>query len=194
MHVKNDIAAAHPEWVSNGAKIVVIDYDSPQTIVDAFYGIDVVISTVGGAMEGLLRQQDLVVAAKSASVKLFVPSEFECPQDPNSPFYAIKTKITDKIEEIDIPYAIFYTGLWPDMVFSPSVAPDSYSQVLNVSIGFLDGILKTAMSTLEEREMLSYLSHPALTLLDLFPMFLLISPLRISSGRLSVLRATARYV
>jgi uncharacterized protein YbjT (DUF2867 family) len=159
VHLKIDIAAAHPEWVSNGAKIVVVDYDSPKTIVDAFHGVDVVISVLGGSVESFLKQQDLIVAAKSASVKLFVPSEFACPTDPNNPFYAIKIKITDKIREINLPYAIFYPGVWPDMAFSPSVAPDSYRQVLNVSIGFLDGILKTAMSTLEERETLSYLSQ-----------------------------------
>ena len=66
-------------------------------------------------------QEELAKAAKSSKVKLFVPSEFGFTiqgrdlKDIPSIFHP-KEIIRNKLFEMDLPYAIFYTGLFPDYV------------------------------------------------------------------------------
>lgn len=77
------------------------------------------ISTVGYGAFSL--QEELAKAAKSSKVKLFVPSEFGFTiqgrdlKDIPSIFHP-KEIIRNKLFEMDLPYAIFYTGLFPDYV------------------------------------------------------------------------------
>ena len=54
-----------------GAKIVIIDYSKPETLVEQLQGIDILISTLAGP--GLVNQLPLAQAAKKANVKLFFP-------------------------------------------------------------------------------------------------------------------------
>ncbi|KAL5531650.1 hypothetical protein ACEPAG_4527 [Sanghuangporus baumii] len=89
--------------VSKGVKVVTVDYNPVSSIQSVLSGVDVVISTIG---HGILEvQDDLVLTAKAAGVKLFVPSEFGLPTD-------------GPANEFHLPYAAFYAGLFPDYVFA----------------------------------------------------------------------------
>lgn len=63
---------ASKELASAGAHITQVNYKSPTSLAQAFKGVDVVISALGGP--GLAFQQHLADAAKAAGTKLFVPS------------------------------------------------------------------------------------------------------------------------
>jgi uncharacterized protein YbjT (DUF2867 family) len=65
---------------SKGAEIVHADYDQKDDLVKVLKGTDVFVSVVSGSTGGTSRFYDnqipLLVAAKEASVKRFIPSEF----------------------------------------------------------------------------------------------------------------------
>jgi hypothetical protein len=72
----------------------IIDYDAPQTIVDAFSGVVVVMSAIGSSLDAIVRQQDLVRCRKNlpqlsslcSCFQCFIPSEFELrSEDPKNP-------------------------------------------------------------------------------------------------------------
>ena len=102
---------AHPERVSQGAKFVVVDYNNPSTFESAFTNVDVVISTVSGP--AIAKQQDLAMAAKTASVKLFVQSEFGDPTEKATQgrMFLQKRAFHDKSRELNLPYSLFFTGM-----------------------------------------------------------------------------------
>ena len=76
------------------------------------------ISTV--TMDGVQDQKVLADAAKTAGVKIFAPSEYGSPFDANlGGSIASKRQIHGHLREIGLPYAIFYTGPFSDMLFSP---------------------------------------------------------------------------
>lgn len=77
-----------------------------------------VISTIGNDI--LEVQDNLVLAAKAAGVKLFVPSEFGFPSDePSADIWGAKYEQKQRLKnELHLPYAAFYTGLFPDYVFA----------------------------------------------------------------------------
>lgn len=111
--------ASHPEWVIQGAKFSTIDYSDQPTLVAAFEGVDVVISTINGAFDGIQGQIALADAAKAAGVKIFAPSEYGSPSITLGGGVGFKKKVHDHLQEIGLPYAIFYTGAFPDMMFRP---------------------------------------------------------------------------
>ncbi|KAG2423805.1 hypothetical protein HXX76_014965 [Chlamydomonas incerta] len=61
-------------FVTKGAKIAPVDYESQEDLVSALKGQEIVISTVGAA--ALAEQPKYIEAAKAAGVRRFVPSEF----------------------------------------------------------------------------------------------------------------------
>ena len=80
--------------------------------------MDVVISTVGGP--AFARQIDLITAAKLASVKLFVPSEFGGPTDNTTDgVFLKKRQVQTRLKELGLPYSLFYTGPFSDFAFIP---------------------------------------------------------------------------
>lgn len=106
------------EWKSKEAEFAVVDYDSTTSLTSAFANIDVVISTVGSP--ALAKQGDIAKAAKSASVKLFVPSEFGVDnRKVTEGVLLVKKQVHDKLKEIDLPYSLFVTGPFADCVFIP---------------------------------------------------------------------------
>jgi len=125
------------EFKTSGAKIAVVDYGSAESLKNAVTGADVVISTVKPI--ALQVQHLLAEQAKAAGVKLFVPSEFGNPttdlQNPKGVF-VIKQSVHRKCKELDLPYALFFTGPGPDYVFIPFLGLDLKSG--NVAVG-LDG-------------------------------------------------------
>lgn len=82
-------------------------------------GIEVVISTVGAPALGA--QMQLADASKDAGVQLFVPSEFGGPTVENSenPVLAAKESLQKHLRELRLPFALFYTGIFPDLVLKP---------------------------------------------------------------------------
>ena len=85
----------------------------------ALVGVDVVISAVSGAPDGIQSQKILADAAKAAGVKIFAPSEFGTPSAKPEGGVALKKQIRDHLQEIGLPYAILYTGPFADILFKP---------------------------------------------------------------------------
>lgn len=80
--------------------------------------MDIVISTVPG--KGVQDQVAAATAAKAASVKLFVPTEFGLPtQNAIKGILLQKKNFQEKLRELDLPYSLFFTGPWTDFIFIP---------------------------------------------------------------------------
>jgi uncharacterized protein YbjT (DUF2867 family) len=110
---------SHPEWVAKGVNLATIDYNDQASIVAAFEGVDVAISTVKNIPDGIQNQKVLADAAKVAGVKIFVPSEWGSPSVKIEGGIAYKAQILDYLREIGLPYAVLYTGPWPDLIMQP---------------------------------------------------------------------------
>lgn len=121
-----------------GAKITTVDYGSAESLKNAIAGADVVISTLNSNPAALQAQHLLAEQAKAAGVKLFVPSEFGDATDRENleGVFAIKQSVHRKLKELDLPYALFFTGPHSDFVFIPLLGLDLKSG--NVTVG-LDG-------------------------------------------------------
>ena len=107
----------HPEWVTQGTKFAAVDYNNHSTLTAALEGVEVVVSTVKGTPEAVQGQKSLADAAKAAGVKIFMPSDFG--GSASNPFATMKGKVHEYLKEINLPYAICYTGAWTDMIFNP---------------------------------------------------------------------------
>ncbi|KAL5492389.1 hypothetical protein ACEPAI_3836 [Sanghuangporus weigelae] len=85
-------------------------------------GVDVVISTT--LYDPLGAQEVLAVCAKTAGVKLFVPSEFgNNTEGATEGVWAKKEVFRKKLkDEIDLPYIAFYTGGFADWMFQPGLS------------------------------------------------------------------------
>jgi len=107
------------EYENAGAKITTVDYGSAESLKNAITGGEVVISTLNRA--ALQAQHLLAEQAKAAGVKLFVPSEFGDATDRENleGVFAIKQSVHGKLKELDLPYALFFTGPHSDFVFVP---------------------------------------------------------------------------
>lgn len=116
------------EYKNAGAKITTVDYGSAESLTNAITGADVVICTLNSAPAALQAQHLLAEQAKAAGVKLFVPSEFGDATDRENleGVFAIKQSVHRKLRELDLPYALFFTGPHSDFVFipyAPSLVP-----------------------------------------------------------------------
>lgn len=116
------------EYKNAGAKITTVDYGSAESLKNAITGADVVISTLNSDPAALQAQHQLAEQAKAAGVKLFVPSEFGNATDRENPegIFAIKQSVHRKLKELNLPYALFFTGPHSDFVFvpyAPSLVP-----------------------------------------------------------------------
>ena len=119
---------------SKGVDVISVDYSSQQSIIDALKGTEVVLSTLRD--DGLDIQANVIRAAKDAGVKLFVPSEYgrntfgdtsECASTNESfSFFGtqadsnadlkVKVDAHDHLKQLNLPYALFFTGIWPEMM------------------------------------------------------------------------------
>ncbi|KIJ40230.1 hypothetical protein M422DRAFT_32294 [Sphaerobolus stellatus SS14] len=104
---------------AQGAELVAVDYDSQSSLINALKGVDVVLSTLRD--EGLETVQlNLVRAAKEAGVKLFVPSEYgKNTLGIKEPYLKPKADTHDLLKELNLPYTLFFTGLWPSLILEP---------------------------------------------------------------------------
>ena len=76
------------------------------------------ISTVRATPDGIQGQKVLADAAKLAGVRIFAPSEYATPSA-KLETVAPKGQVREYLQEIGLPYAILYTGPFPDILFSP---------------------------------------------------------------------------
>ncbi|KAK7028328.1 NmrA domain-containing protein [Favolaschia claudopus] len=123
--------------------------------------VDVVVSTISSGAVGA--QTVLVDAAKSAGVRLFVPSEFgmSTEGDVNNP----KNKIIAYTESVGVPYARFFNGMITEFlpmligvkehgkvrIVGKGDAPVSFTSIVDVT-GFVAYVLTSlAPSELENR-------------------------------------------
>jgi uncharacterized protein YbjT (DUF2867 family) len=95
---------------------------------NALVGVDVAICTI--AIPALKVQEGIVRAAKDAGVKLFVPSEFGgTTEGETEGFFGEKASIQDQLRDLDLPYAVFYTGSFSDYIWTSCVVHRLYSVV-----------------------------------------------------------------
>ncbi|KAG7380386.1 hypothetical protein PHYBOEH_011476 [Phytophthora boehmeriae] len=97
---------------ARGATLVKVAYDNEDALKKALTGSEVVIFTVSPYQ--LDAQKIAIPAAKAAGVQLFVPAEFGVcvTEGPNS----FKKEARDLLTELQLPFTIFYTGLFAEYV------------------------------------------------------------------------------
>jgi hypothetical protein len=94
-----------------------IDLDNSASLVEAFKGVDVVVSTLSG--EGFGQQFGVLHAAKEAGVKRFVPSEFgiDILKAKDIALFGPKLKLREEIQKGGIEYTYIVTGFFTDGTF-----------------------------------------------------------------------------
>ncbi|KAI0261219.1 NAD-P-binding protein [Gloeopeniophorella convolvens] len=114
------------EFTAAGAKTAAVDYTSAKSLAAVLAGADVVISTLTHVPSALNAQHLLAEQSKAAGVKLFVPSEFGNATDREGAegIFALKQAVQHKLKELDLPYALFFTGPHSDFVFIPAIGLD----------------------------------------------------------------------
>ncbi|RLN47924.1 hypothetical protein BBJ29_009240 [Phytophthora kernoviae] len=90
-----------------GATLVKVAYDDESALKAALTGSEVAVFTVSPYQ--LDAQMIAIPAAKAAGIQLFVPGEVE---GPNS----FKKVAQDLLTELQLPFTIFYTGLFAEFV------------------------------------------------------------------------------
>ncbi|KAF4590221.1 hypothetical protein EYR38_009519 [Pleurotus pulmonarius] len=96
-----------------GAAVEEVDYTSVENISAALqkHQVEVVISTL--TWSGFDAQTRVGDAAKTAGVKLFVPSEFGMPSKGAAEgLLGLKQAFVDHLESIRLPYTRFFVGMW----------------------------------------------------------------------------------
>ncbi|KAH9978219.1 NmrA-like domain-containing protein [Lactifluus volemus] len=118
--------------IEGGAKVIPVDYNDHQSMKNALVGVDVAICTI--AIPALKVQEGIVRAAKDAGVKLFVPSEFGgTTEGETEGFFGEKASIQDQLRDLNLPYAVFYTGSFSDYIWTSYLDLDVTSG--HVSVG-----------------------------------------------------------
>jgi uncharacterized protein YbjT (DUF2867 family) len=104
------------------ARVIPVDYSNEGSIKQALTGVDVVISTISGTVTEIDVQRKIAAAANEAHVKLFVPSEFGGVSEGGTEgLYGAKAKIQGLLRALRLPYAVFYTGVFADFIWTPYV-------------------------------------------------------------------------
>uniref|UniRef100_A0A1D1XLK4 Isoflavone reductase A622 n=1 Tax=Anthurium amnicola TaxID=1678845 RepID=A0A1D1XLK4_9ARAE len=100
---------------SKGAEIVYVDYSQKDDLVNALKGTDVLISTVYKSVSLYESQIPLLVAAKEASVKRFIPSEFAMGfRTAIHEVYEDKIKFREEVEKSGLEYTFINNGLFQE--------------------------------------------------------------------------------
>jgi len=124
-----------------GVQVAVVNYDVAEDLRYALQGVDILISTIGGA-----EQLDLIDAARWARVRLFVPSEFEGPLNHRSTAESALDRGSDAVMDIlrrwsqsksnPMAYTVFSCG-----VFYERFAPGGLAR-FNIGAGQPGGSLE----------------------------------------------------
>ncbi|CAB4397138.1 unnamed protein product [Rhizophagus irregularis] len=103
---------------SKGAEIVYADYDQKDDLVNVLKGTDVIISTLSDSNANLYDSQTpLLAAAKEASVKRFIPSEFGFEYKVG--VHQItdgKIRFEEEVIKSGLEYTIIYNGLFQEFL------------------------------------------------------------------------------
>ena len=153
--------------------MIPVDYSDKESIKSALAGIDVVISTIASVALGL--QAGIAEAAKEVGVKLFIPSEFGGPTEgATEGLFGTKASVQDQLKAVGIPYALFYTGAYADIIWAPYAA-SSLMSLLRHSIyrgaGTWASTSQVGKYPSAAMAINGFHSLPDLTLRDTFPMF-----------------------
>ncbi|KAI0028843.1 NAD-binding protein [Vararia minispora EC-137] len=109
------------QYAAKGARVEHVDYADESALANALRGAAAVVSTLGAA--AIVNEQlALARAAKTAGVQLFVPSDFGNNNEGQTRgLLGVKATLYAKIEELELAWATFYTGLFADFGFVPCV-------------------------------------------------------------------------
>ena len=115
--LRGTIKSTKPESFTRGAELAGAGYADEASIVAAFKGAEVMISTIGSRAGD--QQEVLGKAAKAAGVKL-VPYDFGVPTEVaiNDPSF-VKEKFAEFLKGINLPYFRVITGIWSDFCLVP---------------------------------------------------------------------------
>jgi len=112
-------------WKKAGVVVEVVDFESPESLLAALKGQDVVISALN--REGLAVQTKIIKPAKEAGVQLFIPSEFGVDTSgikKYSALFGYKTATIEALKAEKLPYIQILTSLFTDTTFVPYLGFD----------------------------------------------------------------------
>ncbi|KAG1710662.1 hypothetical protein DVH05_013387 [Phytophthora capsici] len=93
-----------------GATLKKVNYDDETSVKAALLGSEVVVCAI--AAQHHTSQFLIARAAKAADIELFVPTEFGFREQDGA--NATKQKVRDLLKELDLPFALFHSGLWSE--------------------------------------------------------------------------------
>lgn len=142
-----------------------IDYESPESLVEALKGQDAVVSTIGFA--GLPQQLPLIQAAVKAGVKRFVPSEFGSDAEnaaaialpPFGPKKAAAEALAKEAAAGTITYTLVSTGPFLDMALAHGMFVNLKSKSANLWNGGGQTFSTTTVASVA-RAVAGVLRHP----------------------------------
>ncbi|ETK78409.1 hypothetical protein F441_07222 [Phytophthora nicotianae CJ01A1] len=107
--------ASKPElqaFKARGATLHQVSYEDEDAVKKALSGSEVAISTVSPF--NMAVQKAIIPAAKAAGIQLFVPAEYgvRVTEGPN----VTKKEVQDLLTQHQIPFTIFYTGLFAEFL------------------------------------------------------------------------------
>ncbi|KAJ3516103.1 hypothetical protein NM208_g14888 [Fusarium decemcellulare] len=124
------------------AKIVTVDYESPESLEAALHGVDAVVSTLG-KKTGLECQFKLIDAAVASGVKRFLPSEFgadlKSPKIRAFPTYRTKVQIEDYLETLAMETNLTYTYIYNSLLFDYGLALGVFGDFAARTVNLYDG-------------------------------------------------------
>ena len=95
-----------------------VDYSDESTLLPVLKGVEVVITAL--AHDALEKQKDVIKAAKTAGVKLFVTSEYGVPTDKvTAGIWLARVHLDNWFKEFGFPYVRVFCGGWPEYVLRP---------------------------------------------------------------------------
>ncbi|OWY93748.1 hypothetical protein PHMEG_00036738 [Phytophthora megakarya] len=97
---------------ARGATLHQVSYEDEEAVTKALSGSEVAVSTV--SPYNMAVQKAIVPAAKAAGIQLFVPAEYgvRVTEGPN----VTKKEVQDLLTQHQIPFTIFYTGLFAEFL------------------------------------------------------------------------------
>ncbi|KAL3665238.1 hypothetical protein V7S43_009866 [Phytophthora oleae] len=97
---------------ARGAMLYQVSYEDEDAVKKALTGSEVAVSTV--SPYNMAVQKAIVPAAKAAGIQLFVPAEYgvKVTEGPN----VTKKEVQDLLTQQQIPFTIFYTGLFAEFL------------------------------------------------------------------------------
>lgn len=105
---------ANKAFKEKGVEVVPFDINSPD-LEQSLKGVDVLICTIGMFVGA--QQLKVIIPAKQAGVKLFVPCEWGDNSDGRTErIFQLKQKVRADCEEAGLPYVAFYHGPWPEQM------------------------------------------------------------------------------